>query len=144
MNTECRWVALVSFVGVSYFWLGLFFLTGKLFQNILNKIFPPIRMLLLKILWWVSSIVQMAGSLNPVCANVPFLYPLKLPENIWLFWRFQGVYKWNIAFIWVKKDINVALDSEDLFRSKLNSGNSSWTLLSLDFVRKLEKVFYLL
>lgn len=24
----------------------------------------------------------MAGLLNPVCANVPFLYPLKLPENI--------------------------------------------------------------
>ena len=30
-------------------------------------------------------------TINPFLANVPILYPLKTPQNLWFFWCFQGV-----------------------------------------------------
>ena len=40
-------------------------------------------------------------SFNPLVPNVPFLYPLKAPENRKVFWCFQGVEKGHIGNKWV-------------------------------------------
>ena len=38
---------------------------------------------------------------NPFVANAPFLYSLKTPENLTVFWSFQGVEKGCIGNKWV-------------------------------------------
>ena len=41
---------------------------------------------------------------------LPFLYPLKIPENQKFFWRFQGVKNGNIRQKWVKfgEDVSIS------------------------------------
>ena len=42
---------------------------------------------------------------NLFVCNAPFLYPLKISENLKVFWCFQGVEKWCIGNKWVNKEI---------------------------------------
>ena len=52
------------------------------------------------ILKW-ENCISVCG-INPFVANTPFLYPLKISENLEVFWYFQGVEKRRIGNKWVK------------------------------------------
>ena len=40
--------------------------------------------------------------MNSFVHNAPFLYPLKTPENLKVFWRFEGVQRVCIGNKWIK------------------------------------------
>ena len=49
-------------------------------------------------LWSLRSLI-----LNPFQGTAPILEPLKTPENLLVFWCFQGVWNGNIGQKWVNK-----------------------------------------
>ena len=72
--------------------------------------------------------------LNPFFPNTPFLYPLKISENLTVIWCFQGIEKRCIGDKWVKKDNsftvhhrNIQSLTIELFKVKENLWNE-WTI----------------
>ena len=58
----------------------------------------PLRLLLKQIDWRENAVLwnkNLRGyrSINPFVLNAPFLHPLKISENLTVFWCFQGVEK---------------------------------------------------
>ena len=44
-------------------------------------------------LWWSCTFTEVTGTINPFASNAPFLYPLKISQNLTVFWFFQGFKK---------------------------------------------------
>ena len=55
--------------------------------------------------------------LNPFVPNTPFLYPIKISENLAFFWCFQGVEKGCIGNKWVNANFFINL-IRGLFRTQ--------------------------
>ena len=47
--------------------------------------------------------------INPFIPNAPFIYPLKTPENLTVFWCFQGVEKGCIGYKWINSYLKLIL-----------------------------------
>ena len=52
-----------------------------------------------------DNIFRKKAAIKPFLANVPILYSLKRPENLKVFWCFQGIKNGNIGQKWVKCEL---------------------------------------
>ena len=49
----------------------------------------------------LKTLAKLYRAINPFVPNAPFLYPLKISDNLTVFWCFQGVQKEYIGNKWV-------------------------------------------